>query len=169
MKIIDVFYQGEGLSEIGHFAIEADATFAIVKAKLSKKYDLAADVLLFAEDKDSPLDDKERISDHAGDSGLKLHFSSCHRIKVYITFNGATVDHEFAPGTTISSVKRWTTESAFKMSAEDAGEHVLQITGTHDRPAPSAHVGALAPRKTCAVSFDLVPDERVNGALEGDA
>lgn len=169
MKIIDVFYQGEGIGEIGHFAIEADATFAVVKAKLSEKHDLAADVLLFAEDKDSSLDDKECIDDHAGDSGLKLHFSSCHCIKVYVTFNGATVDHEFAPGTTVASVKRWTTESVFKMSAEDAGEHVLQITGTHDRPAPSIHVGTLAPRKTCTVSFDLVPDERVNGALEGDA
>ena len=169
MKIIDIFYQGEGLGEIGHFTIEADATFAVVKAKLSEKHDLAADVLLFAEDKDSPLDDKERVGDHAGASGLKLHFSSCHRIKVYITFNGATVDNDFAPGTTVASVKRWTTERAFEMSAEDAGEHVLQITGTHERPAPSIHVGALAPRKTCTVSFDLVPDERVNGALEGDA
>ena len=81
MKIIDIFYQGEGLGEIGHFAIEADATFAVVKAKLSEKHDIAVDVLLFAEDKDSPLDDKERVGDHASASGLKLHFSSCHRIK----------------------------------------------------------------------------------------
>ena len=169
MKIIDIFYQGEGLGEIGHFAIEADATFAVVKAKLSEKHGGAVDVLLFAEDKDSPLDDKERVGDHASASGLKLHFSSCHRIKVYVTFNGTTVDHEFAPGTTVASVKRWTAEQAFKMSAEDAGEHVLQITGTHERPAPSIHVGALAPRKTCSVGFDLVPDERINGALEGDA
>ena len=169
MKIIDIFYQGEGLGEIGHFTIEADATFAVVKVKLSEKHDLAADVLLFAEDKDSPLDDKERVGDHAGASGLKLHFSSCHRIKVYVTFNGATLDHDFAPGTTVASVKRWATERAFGMSEEDAGEHVFQITGTHERPAPSIHVGALAPRKTCSVGFDLVPDERVNGALEGDA
>ena len=169
MKTIDIFYQGEGLVEIEHFAIKADATFAVVKAKLSEKHGIADDILLFAEDEDNPLDDKERAGDRASTSGLKLHLNSCHRIKVYVTFNGVTMDREFAPGSTVSRVKQWATERGFQMSETDAGEHVLQIAGTHDRPAPSAHVGALAPLKTCVISFDLVPDERINGTLEGDA
>ena len=169
MKNIDIFYQCEGLGEIEHFAIEADATFAVVKVKLSEKHGLAADILLFAEDGDNPIDDKARVGDHASTSGLRLHLNSCRRIKVYVTFNGVTLDREFAPGATVARVKRWATERGFQMSEEDAGEHVLQITGTHDRPAPSAHVGALALLKTCTVRLDLIPDERVNGALESDA
>ena len=49
---------------------------------------------------------------------------------------------------------------------EESGEHVLQIAGTHERPAPGTHIGVLANRKTCGLAFDLVADERVNGASE---
>ena len=30
------------------------------------------------------------------------------------------------------------------MTDEEAGEHVLQIAGTQDRPAPGTHIGTLA-------------------------
>ena len=50
------------------------------------------------------------------------------------------------------------------MSEDEAGEHVLQIAGTHDRPAPGTHIGSLTNDKADSLSFDLVPDERVNGA-----
>lgn len=169
MNTIDLFYQGEGLGEIEHFAIEADATFAAVKARLIEKHGIAADALLFAEDEDDPLDDDARVGDRACAAGLKLHLNRCRRVEVAVTFNGETVDRHFAPSATIVRVKQWAAEHKFKMSEEEAGEHVLQIAGTHDRPAPGTHIGALTPRKTCALGFDLVPDERVNGALEGDA
>ena len=45
-----------------------------------------------------------------------------------------------------------------------AGEHVLQIAGTHDRPSPSTHVGVLVHCPDCQIAFDLVPDQRVNGS-----
>ena len=50
------------------------------------------------------------------------------------------------------------------MTEEEAGEHVLQIVGTQDRPPPGAHIGTLTSCPTCRVHFDLVPDERINGA-----
>jgi len=50
------------------------------------------------------------------------------------------------------------------MTDEDAGEHVLQVAGSHDRPAPGTHIGALTDGKVCGLAFDLVPDQRVNGA-----
>ena len=49
------------------------------------------------------------------------------------------------------------------MTPEEAGEHVLQVAGTQERPAPGTHLGALTTHPTCKVAFDLVPDERVNG------
>jgi hypothetical protein len=37
------------------------------------------------------------------------------------------------------------------------------------RPTPGTHIGALVSHDTCAISFDLVPDERINGAPQEQA
>lgn len=164
MKTIDLFYQGEGLSEIEHLEIEPDATFATLKARLAEKHGIASDALLFVEDEDEPLNDAEKVKDRAGGKGLKVHLNRCRHIEVCVTFNGETVDRKFAPGATLARVKRWAAERKFGMTDEEAGEHVLQIAGTHERPAPGTHIGSLTNRKTCTLAFDLVADERVNGA-----
>jgi hypothetical protein len=165
MSSIDLFYQGEGLREIQHLEIEPDATFAIVKARLAGRHGLSTEVLLiFIEDEDEPLDDQRCVQDHAGPTGLKLHAHRCHHVEVTVTFNNETVEHCFRPGATIAKVKRWAAEHKFGMTEEEAGEHVLQIAGTHERPAPGDHIGGLTACPNCKLAFDLVPDERVNGA-----
>ncbi|WP_323809728.1 hypothetical protein [Sphingobium baderi] len=166
MKTIDLFYQGEGVAEIEYLEIEPDTTFADLKARLIDKHGIAADALLFAEDEDDPLDDAQAVKDRPGGKGLKLHLHSCRHIMVAVTYNGEAIDRKFAPGATIARVKRWAAERKFGMTEEEAGEHVLQIAGTHERPAPGTHIGVLANRKTCGLAFDLVPDERVNGARD---
>ncbi len=165
MKRIDVFYQGEGLNEIQHVEVEADAAFATVKAQIAERHGLSVDGLcLFIEDEDDVVDDERHVRDHAGRTGVKLHVHRCRRVAVSVTFNGETVEHPFGPGATVARVKRWAAEKKFGMSAEEAGEHVLQIAGSHVRPAPGAHIGALAACSGCKIAFDLVPDERVNGS-----
>ena len=164
MKTIELFYQGEGVAEIEHIEIDPDSTFAELKACLLAKHGGAPDALLFAEDEDDPLDDAAKVRDKAGGKGLTLHLNRCRHIEVSITFNGETVERKFAPGATVARVKRWAAERKFGMTDEEAGEHVLQIAGTHERPAPGTHIGVLANRKTCGLAFDLVADERVNGA-----
>jgi hypothetical protein len=166
MKTIDLFYQGEGVAEIEHLEIELDTTFADLKARLIDKHGGAADALLFAEDEDDPLDDAQTVKDRAGGKGLKLHLHRCRHITVAVTYNGETIDRKFAPGATVARVKRWAAERNFGMTDEEAGEHVLQIVGAHERPSPGTHIGVLANRKTCGLAFDLVADERVNGAGE---
>jgi hypothetical protein len=54
------------------------------------------------------------------------------------------------------------------MSPQEAGEHVLQIAGTKDRPDAGTHLGAIAAYPECRFAFDLVPNERVNGSPEQD-
>jgi hypothetical protein len=103
------------------------------------------------------------LRDLASAQGLKVHLHRCHRIEVSVTFNG-TKEHDFAPGASVARVKRWAVEKAFPMSPEDAGEHVLQIAGTSERPSLSTHLGSLTACPGCRVRFDLVPHERVNGA-----
>jgi hypothetical protein len=164
MTTIDLFYQGDGLAEIEHLEIAAEASVADLKARLIEKHGCPPETLLFLEDEDEPLDDAQMAKARGTGKGLKLHLNRCRHIAVSVFFNGETVDRKFAPGATVARVKRWAAERNFGMTDEEAGEHVLQIAGTHERPAPGTHIGAIAQRKTCAVAFDLVADERVNGA-----
>ena len=169
VKSLDLFYQGEGLGDIEHLEVASDATFAAVKARLAEKHGTPADALIFLEDDDDPLDDDGRVGDRAGPTGLKIHLNRCRHIEVNVSFNGETVDRRFGPGATVARVKRWAAERKFEMSKEEAGEHVLQIAGIHDRPVPGTHVGALATCPDCTLAFDLVADERVNGSPAGAA
>ncbi len=166
MKTIDLYYQGEGLAEIQHLEIGAEETFGDVAARLREKHGLDVDAVLFAEDGEEPLDAATRVADVAKAAGVKVHVHRCRQVEVAVTFNRETVNRRFAPGATIARVKQWAAVKKYGMSEEEAGEHVLQIAGTHERPSPSTHIGALTDKKTCALAFDLVPDERINGAPE---
>lgn len=168
MKSIDLFYQCEGVGEIGHIELEPEATFSILRNLLADKHGVSSDAMLFLEDEENPIDEAVRLKDYATAKGLKVHLHRCRHIEVTVAFNNETVERRFAPGTTVARVKRWAAERKFGMSHEEAGEHVLQIAGTHNRPAPGTHIGALTDGKVCTLAFDLVADERVNGASEAD-
>lgn len=166
MKSVDLFCQGEGIGEIVYIELEPDATFAILKSLLAKEHRIPDDALLFIEDEDEPIDESILVKDRATATGLKVHIHRCRYIKVTVMFNGKTVECHFAPSATVARVKCWAAEKEFGMSEDEAGEHVLQITGTHERPAPGTHIGALTNDNADSLFFDLVPDERVNGAAE---
>jgi hypothetical protein len=169
MKLIDLYYQGEGFGEIKHLEIEPDATFAVLKSRLSELHGVAPDVSIFLEDENAPIGDDIPLKEHASHKGLKVHIHRCRHVEVTVTFNGVTVERQFSPSSTVARVKRWAAERKFGMSEEDAGEHVLQIAGTHDRPVPNTHIGSLTDGKVCGVAFDLVANERVNGGSGGFA
>lgn len=166
MKPISVFYQGDGVAELSHAEFESDATFADVKAQLATKHGLGAEAMLFIEDEDSPVDGAVKLRERATAKGVKVHLHRCKKVDVVVTFNNETAERHFPPSATVSRVKRWAAEKKLGMSEDEAGEHVLQLAGTHDRPAPGTHIGALTDGKVCRVVFDLVADERVNGAPE---
>jgi hypothetical protein len=163
MTPIAVFYQAENLGRVEHANFSPEMTLADVLTAIRTKHDADSAALLFLEEADEPADLTARLRDVAAPRGLKLHLHRCHRIAVSVTFNG-TQEHRFPPGATVARVKRWSTEKAFPMSPEEAAEHVLQITGTTERPSPGTHLGTLASHPHCHVRFDLVPHERVNGA-----
>ena len=164
MPKIDIFYQGEGIHEIEHTEADANDTVGALKARLTTRHCAGADTRLFLEDREEPLEDTVAVGTVAGPAGAKLHLHRCRRVEVAVTFAGETVTRAFGPGATVASVKRWATQRNFGMTEEEAGEHLLQIAGTHDRPAPGTHIGTLAACPACRIAFDLVPDERVNGA-----
>lgn len=168
MKSIDVFYQGEGIPEIAHFEASADHTFEALKLVLVDKHGLNSETLIFLEDSDEPVDEQHLLRDHVGRAGIKAHVHRCREVAITVTFNGENVHHKFGPGTTVARVKKWSAEKKFGMSPQEAGEHVLQIAGTKDRPDPGTHLGTIASCPGCRVAFDLVPNERVNGACQPD-
>ena len=152
--------------EIEHQEIELDQTLEELKQALIEKHSLPNEVLLFVEDVDDELDSGKEASLHSSKHGLKVHIHRCRKVQVEVNYNGQTVERRFGPGTTIARVKRWAAEREFGMSPDEAGEHVLQITGTDDRPEPGRHLGTLVAYPDCHISFDLVPDERIQGALK---
>lgn len=163
MTTIDVFYQGDGVREVDHLEVGDETTFAELKAALIKKHGLPAEILIFIEDADDPVDELRLIREHVGPHGVKVHAHRCRHIAVSVTFNGEAAEHRFPPSATVARVKHWAAQRKFGMTPEEASEHVLQVSGTHDRPAPGTHIGAIPQLKHCRLSFDLVPDERVNG------
>jgi hypothetical protein len=162
MTSIDVFYQGEHSREINVIEAVLAETLSDVKRRLTERHAVLAQALIFIEDGDEPLDETVVIETIVIGESAKLHLHRCRRIEVTVNFAGARKEREFAPSATIARIKSWAAE-AFDLSPDDAGEHLLQIAGSHDRPSPAAHVGTLA-GSACKVAFDLVPDERVNGA-----
>lgn len=163
MKNTDIFYQAEGVRDIGHLEMPAETTFGEVKKAIAKKHGLDGECVLFVEDADEATADDSVLGKHDSERELKVHVHRCREVKVGVTFNGKTVHHVFRPAATIAKVKKWAAEKKFGMTPEEAGEHVLQISGTKERPAPNIHIGTLANHPRCNVEFDLVPDERING------
>src|SRR5687768_10566059 len=113
MKVIDLFYQGEGVGEIAHIELEPDATFATLKARLTEKHGVPLGALLFVEDEDEPIDEVVLVRDRATAKGLKVHVHRCRHVEVTVTFNAETVDRRFPPSATVARVKRWAAEHKF--------------------------------------------------------
>ena len=82
MTSIDIFYQGEGLREIEHIEVGPDQTFSNLKALLIEKHGLQADVLIFLEDSDDPIDETLLVREHAGPAGIKAHIHRCRHVEV---------------------------------------------------------------------------------------
>jgi hypothetical protein len=163
MKPIDIFYQGSHSGKVDHIQVDAADTVGVVKLRIIERHEAEADVLIFLEDHDDPIDEGRIVESIAQGNTAKVHIHRCHHVAVVVAFGGKSVTREFGPGTTVAHVKRWAAEKEFGMTKDDAGEHLLQIAGTHDRPGPGTHIGSLAKCPECRVAFDLVPDQRVNG------
>ena len=162
-NLVRIFIQGEGIVDIAQLDVNGEESFAFLKALLIRRFSLDATIALLLEDVDEPPDEHKAIGEHG--KHVKVHVHRCTRVAVTVTFNHRHVEHSFPPSATIARVKAWAADK-LGMSPEDATEHVLQISGTHTRPSPGAHLGSLVSCPHCQAKFDLVPEERVNGAPE---
>lgn len=166
MKSIEVFYQGEQILGVEHLDLPGAETIGQVKNAIIKKHNCDPNSLVYVEDGDEPIADDTPLGQLHRSGALKVHIHRCRKVKVTIRFNDKMATDGFPPSATVARVKKWAAEKQFGMTPEEAGEHVLQISGTQDRPAPGTHIGTLTGETPCKVEFDLVPDERVNGCEE---
>jgi hypothetical protein len=171
MRTIDVFLQGDGVTDIQVLAIAPQDTIANVLSMLGHSESTYKNLLVFLEDVAAPLDKDAVIeellplpTEEDVDVGsVRLHLSHCHRLEVIVRFNGENEKRHFPPSATVERVRRWAVHRAFNMSPIDAAEHVLQLQNSTLRPDRDVHIGTLTVSDTCMVAFDLVPSKRVEG------
>lgn len=170
MRTVDVFLQGDGVTDILVLAVAPQDTIANVLSKLEHAAG-HTDLRAFLEDIAAPLDEDavvEELLPLAAEEDtvvgpLRLHLSRCHKVEVTVRFNGENEKRRFPPSATVERVRRWAVRRAFGLSPIDAAEHVLQLQNSTMRPDRDVHIGTLTGNGTCMVAFDLVPSKRVEG------
>ncbi|WP_158743047.1 hypothetical protein [Acidisphaera sp. L21] len=139
--------------DLGEAAVVAD----LLRVLEGRGIDVA-ELLVFKEDHREPL---ERHHPLHGHDRPVFHAHRAREIEVEVHYNAATFHHRFPPSATVATVTRWAVEEA-RLGPEEAGEHVLQVSGTRDKPSLDKHLGSLAHGGRKA-SFDLVRKQLVQG------
>lgn len=170
MAGLQIFVQAEGAREIRALELPAQTTVReLVEA--AKAQGLAAEgegkghtISVYAEDRDEALSLDATLEAAGLGNQSSVHLSRCKKVAVTVHYNGKQRSESFGPGVPMHRVKQWAVgKQGFDLSSVDAAEHVLQITGTQERPDEDVHVGTLVQPKRCAVEFDLVAKVRVEG------
>lgn len=170
MAKVQIFVQGEGKREIRVVELPAQATvLELIEAAQSQGVtssngDHGANVSVFAEDSDKPLVPGATLESAGLGNDSSVHLSRCARVTVTVHYNGQGRSDTFGPGVPMHRVKEWAVgKKGFGLDPVDAGEHVLQLTGSSDRPDEDIHIGSLVGASGCKVEFDLVAKIRVEG------
>jgi hypothetical protein len=155
-----VFIQSELLADVAVLLVEHDSPaheFIESLHKVLPRVDQEIHAYIEDEDDELALEKLTEIPE-----GLRVHLHRLKGIDVTVRYAGRDVRRTFRPSTTVARVKRWACHE-LGISASDAAELMLQITGTDIRPDADTHIGTLVKAPTKALSFDLVPSPRVNG------
>jgi len=165
MSKINIFLQGEDIKDVVRLQLEPRDTVLDVKRACASQVGVQADggAAVFLEDREESLDDAATIESLAGKHGVRLHLHRCRRVEVKVTYSGRAVEHAFAPGVTLGTVKLLAAKD-LGIPKDDAAELILQIAGTKEQPDVDVHLGTLVAGPACAIAFDLVPNPRIQGA-----
>lgn len=162
MTQLKLFLQVEGRRSIELIHVLEDAGADAVLAAAAALGVAVEGAMVFAGDDEEPLQADKPLHHQGVKDKHRVHVHRCKKIKVSLHYaDTPEARHEFAPTATVNRVKHWYVRE-LKMSPVDASEHVLQITGTTDRPDPDVQIGALVSGR-CELAFSLVPVKRVEG------
>jgi hypothetical protein len=162
---IELFLQGEGIREIALIRVSRTGVVRdILAAATTVGLTTTDKVELSLEDEESTVELDTPIASTHITHRCRIHVHRCRAVVVKVTFNGCQKEETFRPAATIKRVKRWAVgKRGFDLSDIDATEHVLQLSGSAERPDEDVHVGTLVTHPQCSVAFDLVPKVRVEG------
>jgi hypothetical protein len=165
---IEVFVQVEGRPQIAILRVSPIATVKdlvdeVVRMNLLDRAH-SGQILCLLEDSEDELLFANQLDTLGVRHRSRIHLHRCRRVATTVHFNGEIREEQFPPSTTVAKVMRWAVgKKGFDLKPTDAVEHVLQITGSADRPDEDVHLGTLTTTPHCLVSFDLVPKRRVEG------
>jgi hypothetical protein len=162
---IELFLQGEGIRDIVLIRVPLAGTVReILTAARAAGLAAAEGMEVSLEDEESAIHLDAPIADTPIKHRSRIHVHRCRNVVVKVTFNGTDKEETFRPAATVKRVKRWAVgKKGFDLSDVDAAEHVLQLSGSTERPDEDVHIGTLVTHPQCAVSFDLVPKVRIEG------
>lgn len=153
-------FEGDPRVELADFDEHAGAKEVRAKA-VALGFAQLASASLFVEGREEALDDKHPLAAQGVANKQRLCLHRCNKVHVTIDFAGDSEQHPFSPATIIAEVKAWFV-AKIGMSPADATEHVLQISGTTERPSPDTMIGSLK-AVDCRIALSLVPLKRVEG------
>lgn len=163
MSKIIAFIQVQGRTAPIEAEVPATATVGDIHDALEARgIKVEAETFVFVDDAEQHASPGRHHPVHGLRRGCRVHVSRCPRIKVTVNFAHKTAGREFPPGTKVRAVKEWAVRE-FGMSPQDAGEHVLQICQSTERPATDTPLVQLIRGHGCELCFDLVPEKRVEG------
>lgn len=165
MDAIEIFLQGAGIPKILTLTVPSNGRvreIIEIAKEQGLKWTADQEVMVWIENLDEPLDLDILLVDAGIKKHTRLHVHTCHRVNVTVNFQDKAESHFFAPSTTISVVKKWA-DKKFGLSEADATEYALQLCNSTERPAEDVHLGTLVTPSECAVCFDLVPKQRIEG------
>jgi hypothetical protein len=155
-----VFIQSELLADVAVLVVEHDSSTREFLESLHKLLPRVEEQIhTYIEDEDDELA-LEKLTEIP--EGLRIHLHRLKSIDVTVRYAGRDVRRTFRPSATVARVKKWATRE-LGISASDAAELMLQVTGTDSRPDADNHIGTLVKAPAKVLSFDLVPSPRVNG------
>ena len=156
-----VFIQSELLADVEALEVDLRSKPQELRKQMLELVPEAerAHIYIYVEDDDDEdtLDKLEEVPE-----GLRVQLHRLKSIDVTVRYVGRTVMRTLRPSATVGRVKKWAA-GELGISASDAADMALQLSGTDNRPDPDVHIGTLAVAPVKALSFDLVPSPRVNG------
>jgi hypothetical protein len=157
-----IFIQPQGRPGIIETTLKEAATLGdLHEALAAAGVPINADTFIFIDEAEEHLHGERHHPLPGIKRGARIHVTRCKRIKATVHFLDETEEREFPPGARVRAVKAQAVH-AFRLTPQDAADHVLQICGSTERPASDTPLHELA-QSSCAVCFDLVPEKRVEG------
>ena len=163
MSTLSLFVQEQGQSGIREVIVaERITAHDLHIAFASSGVQLAADSFVFLDEIDIPLDRESHEPIGNLHHGHRVHVSRCRQIRVTVNYLDRQAHREFGASRRLRAVKEWAVKE-FGLDHKDAAEHVLQLHGTTERPASDTPLHTLLRGPHCHLTFDLVPEKRVEG------